>query len=186
MSGVCACVGEILRGGIGLGECVPGTGGSVLHPVLGSGLLGMWGLGNTVVVSVQPYSWLGSCEVTADMDKNMSMCLAVWPATMSFWMEVSWAEWWRRMDWMEAISSAESSSKSFASEVSLLLLSKDDGAFSSDIEATPKDISKSWMSCTVLDVVGMWLFKNFGVLGEEIRFCFFTVASSLGACKAVW
>eukprot|EP00957_Ditylum_brightwellii_P128344 9788866-Ditylum_brightwellii.AAC.1 len=89
------------------------------------------------------------------MDRNMSMCLAVWSAAMSFWMEVSWAGRWHSMDWMGEISSVESSSESFSSDVSPLVLSEDDDALSSDMEAIHNEISNSWMSCAVLDVEGM-------------------------------
>eukprot|EP00957_Ditylum_brightwellii_P122820 9366258-Ditylum_brightwellii.AAC.1 len=55
---------------------------------------------------------------------------------------------------MEEISFVESSSESFASDVLSLLLSEDDDTLSSNMEAMPRDISRSWMSCAVLDVVG--------------------------------
>eukprot|EP00957_Ditylum_brightwellii_P126749 9661164-Ditylum_brightwellii.AAC.1 len=70
-------------------------------------------------------------------------------------MEDCWAGWWCSMDWMEEVSSVESTSESFPLDELPVVLAEDYDALSSDMEAIPKENSRSWMSWAVLDVEGM-------------------------------
>eukprot|EP00957_Ditylum_brightwellii_P010509 796575-Ditylum_brightwellii.AAC.1 len=87
---------------------------------------------------------------------------------------------------MEEVSSVESTSKSFSSDELPVVHAEDDDASSSDMEAIPNENSRSWMSCAVSDVEGVWLVVDFDDFGDEICFRFLTVVSSVGAFKAVW